>query len=441
MSIIIDSFNALPTDLRAKFSKIKEPEPDLVYFMIADDVPCVRKLRYITWVGGLRLSLSCGIEELSCDPADPECVEWAFRHALRQLETGRRFPNNPEDPIVTAFNSLPADFRAIFTCLESDDCSRWYFYVAEDFYTLNGSPVCIRWNDGSWPYLESKFGDIDCVPHIQNSVELALRTALLEFMTGRKEHPSEIKLEEKFPTTSLTMKSYIEELVKERREKYKLYEQEYMEEQREKYKLYEQACMHYVVEAKKTFYYSQDIDAMGDKIIFPDEIVYWVIKMKMPVGNRTLHVFFCISPSKMLGQINCDKNCPLIPHPPMQHYQDLGDNFSIPLPIMEIGLVNINDFPDLVRHRGYRGQLRSFKWDAASWDDYSGGFAKIIEELVHLRKVLDRLPAFHYPYPPEYYDECYDDNELNWDDYDSDFDEYCGAETEENGETDIDEED
>jgi hypothetical protein len=214
----------------------------------------------------------------------------------------------------------------------------------------------------------------------------------------------------------------------------------HMEKQRVKYKYYEQACMHYVVEAKKVFYYSPDIDAMGDKIIFPDEIDNWVIKMKMPVGNRTLQVFFAISPSEMMSQINCNKNCPLMPHPDKEHYpkldeedQELYDNFLIPHPIMEIGLVNINDFPDLVRHRGYRGQLRSFKWDA-SWDNYSEGFAKIIEELVHLRKVLDTLPTFHYPYPPVLYDE-YDDNELNWDDYDSEH-EYRGDESLENGETD-----
>jgi hypothetical protein len=134
------------------------------------------------------------------------------------------------------------------------------------------------------------------------------------------------------------------------------------------------ACKEHAVKALIAFRRSPRIRAMREKIILPDEIAGWCVKMKMPVGERTLGVSFSISPDRMgnrseFGEIGPEK----------------------PPSTSEIILMgSVGDFSDLDKHLGYDGDIRSFGWDSTPGAP-EGGFAEVIDELVRLRAVLDGI--------------------------------------------------
>ncbi len=131
-----------------------------------------------------------------------------------------------------------------------------------------------------------------------------------------------------------------------------------------------EACQKQAGKALNAFGRSSRIHAMGDKIVLPDEISGWCVKMKMPVGERTLGVSFSISPDRCGNQAD-----------------DIGPNK--PPSTMEILLMgSVGDFSDLDRHLGFNGDIRDFHWDATPGAP-EGGFAEVIDELVRIRAVLD----------------------------------------------------
>ena len=131
-----------------------------------------------------------------------------------------------------------------------------------------------------------------------------------------------------------------------------------------------EACKKQAGKALNAFGRSSRIHAMGDKIVLPDEIAGWCVKMKMPIGERTLGVSFSISPDRCGNQAD-----------------DIGPDK--PPSTLEILLMGSDgDFSDLDRHLGFNGDIRDFHWDATPGAP-EGGFAEVIDELVRIRAVLD----------------------------------------------------
>jgi len=136
--------------------------------------------------------------------------------------------------------------------------------------------------------------------------------------------------------------------------------------------LSEKACNEHAVRALVAFRNSPRISAMGSKIILPASTTGWCVKMKMPVGERTLGVSFSIAPDR------CGNRA---------EFNEIGP--GKPPSTMEILLMDSDgDFSDLDSDLDYNDDIQSFGWDKTP-GAAEGGFAEVIDELVRLRAVLD----------------------------------------------------
>ena len=98
MSDPVAVINSLPADLRANFARLEKPDPKLLVLHLLNNVPCVKENRFLTW--WLSGSLCAGFDPIPCDPNNPEQVEWAIRLGLRQLETDKEWPDEPDQVAI-----------------------------------------------------------------------------------------------------------------------------------------------------------------------------------------------------------------------------------------------------------------------------------------------------------------------------------------------------
>ena len=129
-------------------------------------------------------------------------------------------------------------------------------------------------------------------------------------------------------------------------------------------------CEMHAKRALVAFKNSSRLANMG--IILPNSTNRWCIKIRMPVGTRTLNVSFSIAPDR------CGNRA---------EFNEVGPNR--PPSTMEILLENDErDFSDLDSHLGYNQDVESFGWSSDPRAD-EDGFADVIDEIVRLRAVLD----------------------------------------------------
>jgi len=91
MSDPVAVINSLPADLLANFADFSRPDPNLLVLHLLNNVPCVKENRFLSW--WLSGSLCAGFDPIPCNPNN---LEWAIRLGLRQLETDKEWPDEPE---------------------------------------------------------------------------------------------------------------------------------------------------------------------------------------------------------------------------------------------------------------------------------------------------------------------------------------------------------
>jgi len=163
------------------------------------------------------------------------------------------------------------------------------------------------------------------------------------------------------------------------------------------------ACEQHADRALRAFRCSPRIRDKGDRIVLPSFTSGWCVKIKMPIGERTLGVSFSIAADRFGNRAE---------------YDEIGP--GKPPSTMEILLmVSIGDFSDLGRQLGYDGDIRSFSWDSTPGAP-EAGFSEVIDELIRLRSVLDGNLAASSPDHEETEVDDADDSDEDADDDDPD---------------------